>query len=238
MTDKQQGPTTRILILQAEPLLSIGLVTALRQQADFEVHVEGAANSGPSCPIHFDVVIADHGQGVPLAEAIRKGQAERRFRQARVLLITAKDRELDIRVAMEAGVYGYLPSNCPVAELHDCVRRLGAGSRYLSAGAAQRMADSLSYEALTLRESEVLGELARGKCNKLIAAELQISTGTVKAHLKSIYAKLQAASRTEAANIAQQRGLVGGGRVAPQPAPRSRARNGVHLLAEAQSAFG
>lgn len=238
MFNKHLGPGVRILVLQAEPLLAIGLAAALRQQPDFEVSLEGTAASGPAFALQFDVVIADHEQGVPLAEAIRKGRAERRFRQARVLLITAQDRELDIRQAMEAGVYGYLPTHCTVAELQDCVRRVAAGSRYLSAGAAQRMADSLSYEALTLRESEVLGELAQGKCNKLIAAELEISTGTVKAHLKSIYAKLQAASRTEAANIALERGLVGGGRAPAQPASRSRTRGSVHLLAEAQSAYG
>jgi DNA-binding NarL/FixJ family response regulator len=70
------------------------------------------------------------------------------------------------------------------------------------------MADSLTREALTAREAEVLDLLACGQCNKSIARQLDIAVGTVKAHVKAIMAKLDASSRTQAVSVAAQRGLV------------------------------
>ena len=73
---------------------------------------------------------------------------------------------------------------------------------------AQKMADSLTRDALTARESDVLHLLALGHCNKSIARDLAITVGTVKGHLRAIFSKLQASSRTEAVGIAARRGLV------------------------------
>jgi DNA-binding CsgD family transcriptional regulator len=74
--------------------------------------------------------------------------------------------------------------------------------------ASKRMADSLSHEALTERESDVLELLCDGLSNKLIARRLNLAVGTVKAHLRGILAKLEARSRTHAVLVAVERGLV------------------------------
>ena len=58
---------------------------------------------------------------------------------------------------------------------------------------------------------DVLCLVARGHSNKVVAQKLDISAGTVKAHMKAILGKLNASTRTEAASIAQQRGLIAGG---------------------------
>ena len=63
-------------------------------------------------------------------------------------------------------------------------------------------------EPLTAREREVLGLLGRGLSNKMIARDLQISEHTVKFHVSSIYAKLDAASRTEAVRLGARFGLI------------------------------
>jgi len=64
-------------------------------------------------------------------------------------------------------------------------------------------------DQLTAREDQVLQLLARGLCNKTIARQLGIAVGTVKTHVKGIMAKLDASSRTEAARIAAEKGIVG-----------------------------
>ena len=75
---------------------------------------------------------------------------------------------------------------------------------YLAAKVAQRV----SGEALSAREIEVLQRMAAGKSNKEIGAELFISEGTVKSHVKSIFTKLNVISRTEAVANATRRGLI------------------------------
>jgi len=71
-----------------------------------------------------------------------------------------------------------------------------------------KLAAGISSEALTGRELEVMSLLARGKSNKEIGANLYISETTVKSHLRSIFAKLNVLSRTEAITTASRRGLV------------------------------
>ena len=83
---------------------------------------------------------------------------------------------------------------------------------------AQRLGDSLSGEALTSREEEVLRLVVDGLCNKSIARCLDISVGTVKSHLKGIFDKLNVKSRTQALCAAERRGLLG-----PLPQPKEPA---------------
>lgn len=83
---------------------------------------------------------------------------------------------------------------------------------------AQRIAADFAREPLTTREEDVLQLLARGLCNKSIAGRLGIAVGTVKAHVKSIFGKLEASSRTEAASIATELGIIAIPGVAPREA--------------------
>jgi DNA-binding NarL/FixJ family response regulator len=144
------------------------------------------------------------------------------MKAARVLVMTTHDREHDIRRALEAGVHGYLLLGCPIQELIAGVRALARGSRYFCLAVAQRMAESLTREALTPREADVLRLLVRGQCNKSIARQLEIAVGTVKAHVKAIMGKLDASSRTEAASVAARRGLIDD----PLPDPSANTRHG------------
>jgi len=187
-----------VLVRHAEPLLAVGLVAALRQQPDFEVLVHGVDDLA-ACEA-VDVVVADYEAGLELAA---EGP-----RHARVMVVTLNSREQEIRVALQGGVHGYLLLGCGLDELAAGVRTVGLGSRYLCLAAAQRIAESMTREALTAREDDVLRLLALGHGNKAIARELGIAIGTVKAHMKGIMQKLDAASRTEAASIAVRRGLL------------------------------
>lgn len=195
-------PSQHILVGvdHGDPLVAVGLATVLSGQGDMEVGTPSCGRSERA----VQVVVADYERGVRWTERRTRGQAA-----PRVLIVTGNDREHDVRAALEAGVEGYLELACHLQELLDGVRQLARGSRYLSAMAAQRVAASMARSNLTEREQQVLRLVARGQSNKGVALALEISAGTVKAHMKAILSKLDAQTRTEAASIAMQRGLIG-----------------------------
>jgi DNA-binding NarL/FixJ family response regulator len=194
----------RIQVSHPEPLLALGLVAALRQHAGFEVSM-ACTHAGSSDEAWPDVVVTDYRGGVALA---REG-ARRAQRRSAIMVMTMYNREHDVKAAMEAGVHGYVLQGCSVEELVTGVGVLASGGRYFCLEVAQRIADSLTREPLTPRETDVLRLLALGQCNKSISRQLEITVGTVKGHLRAIFNKLQAASRTEAVGIATRRGLIG-----------------------------
>jgi DNA-binding NarL/FixJ family response regulator len=194
-----------VLVMHPDPILSAGLVAALRQHASFDVFVHGGDSLGGLDPT-VNVVIADYANAMRLAETRPVGLGFRG--DARILALTHNDRETDIRRAIEAGVHGYLLLGCPLDELLDGVNAVASGLRYMSLSVAQRMADSLTRASLTMRETEVLRLVATGQSNKAIARLLMIELGTVKSHMSAIMGKLGANSRTHAVRIATARGLV------------------------------
>lgn len=205
--DRHTPQRLNVLVTHAEPLLAVGLAAALRPQADIRVF---GHDDAPEAGEPIDVIVTDHATAMRLAAQARCHAVDRSLASARVMVVTVSDREQDVRLALQNGVHGYLLLGCPVDELVTGVRTLGRGGRYLCLAVAQRMAESLTREALTTREAEVLRLLARGQCNKAIARDLDIAVGTVKAHVTAIMGKLDANCRTQAASIAAQRGLVDG----------------------------
>ena len=197
---------SNVLVMQPDPILSAGLVAALRQQPTFEVFVHGVDNLGPEGP-RVDVVIADYGNAMRLTQPEARALHDS-LGNAKILAFTPNDREADVRRAIEAGVHGYLLFGGPLNELVDGVTAVASGLRYMSLSVAQRIADSLTRATLTSREIDVLSLAATGHPNKVIARELGIELGTVKSHMSTILAKLGASSRTQAARIAAARGLL------------------------------
>jgi two-component system NarL family response regulator len=198
-----------VIVTHAQPLLAAGLVASLRSQPDLDVLAHDAASgdeTGGARTDDADVVVTDYTQGIRLATQARRPGGARPA--PRVLVVTSHDREHEVRLALESGVHGYLLLGSPVEELTAGVRMLGQGRRYLGMEVSQRMADSLTRESLTGRETEVLRLLSRGLCNKSIASELVIGVGTVKAHVRGIMGKLDASSRTQVVSIAARRGLA------------------------------
>jgi DNA-binding NarL/FixJ family response regulator len=203
----------KIFVAHEDPLIAAGLTSTLCQQSDFEMIVNDENSHGPTCSAIWkqqvlDVVVVDYAAGLNMMRELRLNPQPNRFKTPKVLVVTRFEKESDIRAALELGVYGYLVMDCKLAELVDAVRALHRGSRHLGALAARRIAESMSYQALTHREAEVLRLVAKGCANKSIANELAIGLGTVKTHVKSILEKLHAKTRTEAASIASHRGLI------------------------------
>lgn len=210
-----------VFIDHREPLIAAGLTFLLADVPG--IVLLGRRESGllPAA----DVVITDHGRGLHLAPQLREGAgagALAMHLRPAVLVVSANDRENDIRLALAAGVLGVLHAQCSAEDLLRAVRAVAARGRYLCPAMTQRVADSLSHEPLTARETDVLRLLVQGDSNKAIALRLEIAVGTVKAHVKSIMEKLGAHTRTHAVSVATTRGLVADSAPAPVLARRPR----------------
>src|SRR5215471_9655796 len=130
------------------------------------------------------------------------------FPEARILMLTTFNGDVDIQRALKAGAYGYILKSTPRKELLDAIRKVHSGKRSVPPEVAAELAEHLSGEALSDRETEVLRHIAGGNRNKDIADKLFISEETVKVHVKHIMEKLGANDRTQAMAIAARRGII------------------------------
>jgi DNA-binding NarL/FixJ family response regulator len=152
----------------------------------------------------FDVIVADPRSGMAALNALPKQS----IRGARVAIVAGSDREWPIRTSLEHGAAAYVVLGESGDEIIHAVRTVYRGGFHVSTCIAARLAESLFGQRLTAREEEVLALVSDGLCNKLIAARLDISVGTVKTHLRSAFDKLCVHSRTEAIATVQRRGLL------------------------------
>jgi DNA-binding NarL/FixJ family response regulator len=151
-----------------------------------------------------EVIIADYEYGLNLAT----GSNGVNRSSARILVITEKTKEWDIRTALDVGVHGFLSQECGVDELVEAVTCLHEGRNYVSASIAEKAQRSLGRSRLTERERQVLQLVGQGYCNKLVARKLGIAEVTAKIHLQKLMEKLEATTRTHAVAIAMDIGLI------------------------------
>jgi DNA-binding NarL/FixJ family response regulator len=195
-----QPLSTAVHIMHADPIMTVGIHAVLADQPGLRVTTHLRQ---PEAQRVARVLVTDYDNGVALAR-----QAGAASQMPGVLVVTQFDKEWEVRLAMDAGVAGYLPQSCGPDELAHAVDLLVRGQRYLSESMTRSVADSLTREALTGRETDVLQLLAQGCCNKSIARKLGIGVGTVKTHVKGVMSKLDATARTHAVVVATQRGLI------------------------------
>jgi DNA-binding NarL/FixJ family response regulator len=200
----------RILVVDDHFIVRMGLVALINTEPNLKV--VGEADNGEQAIQRFeslrpDVVLMDlrmpGKSGHEATRHIRKLVAD-----ARVLMLSAFDGDGDIHAALEAGAHGYVLKSATGEELIPAIQAVAMGKRWIPRDVATRLKSRNSYEQLTVREIEVLNELARGLANKEIADTLKISEYTAKDHLKSILAKLRVADRTQAVTVALQRGII------------------------------
>ena len=201
--------TIKVQLLYGDALVAAGLSAILCHQRDVEVLVQPEAwPLDPTLLSQADVLVTDYENGLAVLAWARDHPRLRRTGAPPVLIVSQRDTESEIRHALEQGARGFLLLGCGIDELVAGVRALRAGIRHIAGKAAQRLADSVTREALTCREQAVLRLVVEGLGNKAIANRLDIAIGTVKSHLKSIFQKLDAATRTEVATMAERRGLL------------------------------
>ena len=200
----------RVLSVDDHPLLREGLAAVINSQPDMELVAQAAtgAQAIELCRTHRpDVTLMDlrlpDVSGIDAMIAIR---AE--FPDARIVMLTTFDGDVEIRRALAAGARGYVLKNLPPRELAQVIRDVHAGRKRVALDAAAKLAMHVGDETLTARERDVLRSVAEGNRNREVGAELRIAEETVKVHLKHIMEKLGARDRTEAVTIAVRRGIL------------------------------
>ena len=130
------------------------------------------------------------------------------FPEARIIMLTTFAGDVEIRRALEAGARAYILKSMPPDGLVGVIRQVHAGKRSIPSEIAAYLAEHYSDERLTMREVEILRQLADGNRNRDIAGKLFIAEETVKAHIKHIMEKLGASDRTQAVAIDVRRGII------------------------------
>lgn len=200
----------RILVADDHSVVREGLVSLIKRKADMTV-VGEASNGREAVDLwkkhRPDVALLDlrmpELEGVGAIKEIREVDEG-----ARIIVLTTFDGDEDIYRAIKAGAKAYLLKDTAREALMECIRKVHAGETCIAPALAAKLAERVSGEALSTRELEVLQRIAAGRSNKEIGAELFISEGTVKSHVKSIFSKLDVISRTEAVATATRRGLI------------------------------
>jgi DNA-binding NarL/FixJ family response regulator len=203
----------RVVVADDHPVVRDGLCAMLDTQPDIEVVGEattGAEAQALVASLRPHLVLMDlQMPELDGATATRRIRAE--HEDVQVLVLTTYDTDADISRAVEAGATGYLLKDARREELFEAVRLAAKGESVLSPAVAKRVLGKMrapAEEALSSREIEVLGAVARGLSNRAIARSLHISEATVKTHLLHVFAKLGVDDRTAAVTVALERGII------------------------------
>jgi len=210
LNDIESSGTIRVLCVDDHPLVRKGIASILANEPDMVLVAE--ANNGREAVSLFK----EHKPDVTLMDLrmpeIDGTSATRMIRQeapdARIIALTSYDGDQDIYRALEAGVRGYILKEMVHTEVVRAIRTVHSGKRLMPQEVAERLSEYFPQVALTPREVEVLGCVAKGMANKEIATRLGTASGTVKMHIQNILAKLGASDRTHAVTIAMERGIL------------------------------
>jgi DNA-binding NarL/FixJ family response regulator len=207
----------RVVLVDDHELVREGLSQLLSAAEDIDV-VATAADGEQAV-----ATVSEHGPDVVLMDLSMPGvdgmEATRRITDAdsdaRVVALTSFSDAPQVLGALDAGAVGYLLKDAAPEELRNGVRAAARGESPLSPKAARALvasrAEGQGPVQLSPRERDVLGCVAEGLPNKLIARRLEISEKTVKAHLTSVFQQIGVTDRTQAALWAQRNGLGGDG---------------------------
>jgi len=210
---------TRLLLVDDHKMLRDGLRRSLEEHG---FDVVGEADDGQegvrmALALHPDVVLMD--VTMPVLDGVEATRQLRLILPATQVVMLTMHADGDVMArAIQAGAIGYLVKDCSTEEVVAAVRLAASGESVLSPELASSMLSEVKKEArrgangegpvISVREEEVLQLIADGLSLPEVSAQLYISVKTVKNHLASIYAKLDARDRTQAVLRAVRMGII------------------------------
>jgi DNA-binding NarL/FixJ family response regulator len=215
----------RVLLVDDQSLLLMGFRLILEIEPGIEVcgeAADGATGVSMASALHPDVVLMDVRMpgmdGIAATAAITAADPA-----VKVLILTTFDLDQYVFAGLKAGASGFLLKDTPPADLVAAIRTVAAGDAVLAPTTTRRLIDQFTpllpgpgrqqdrdavLSQLTDRERAVFAELAAGRSNREIAAELHLADGTVKVHVGRILAKLRLRDRVQAVVFAYESGLI------------------------------
>lgn len=202
----------RVLIADDHDLLRDTLVLFLEAQGDIQVSTAAdlpAAHKRIADEERFDLILLDLNMPgmnglAGLKQTLTLGDGQR------VALLSGQATRDIAEQALDAGAAGFVPKTLPAKSMINAVKFMAMGEQYAPIDFMTAVDETAAHplaEKLTSRELQVLKGLTEGKSNKEIARDLDITEPTIKLHMKTLYRKLDAANRTQAALIAREAGL-------------------------------
>ena len=212
-----QTQPIRVLIVDDHAIVREGLRTLLSDES--EVEIVGEAEDGADAVakisiLNPDVVLMDialpEQNGIEAAGAVQRAGMKTKI----ILLTSTLGDDLRLQEALDAGVMGYLLKDVSKEDLLRAIESAHRGAPAFHPEVQKQLlrraaGDRFPHEDLTPRELDILKEIARGKSNKAIAFDLNLTEGTVKGYVSVVLSKLGVDDRTQAALYAVKHGLAG-----------------------------
>jgi DNA-binding NarL/FixJ family response regulator len=213
----------RTLVADDQEVVRAGFSALLDTQPDVAV-VASASDGAEAVRLSNehspDVVLMDVRMplldGIEATRQICGGDGDR----PRILILTTFDLDEYVYDALQAGASGFLLKDAPAETLFEAVRVIAGGEALLAPAVTRRLiaefarlrprpqAPPNGLDALTPRETEILGLIAEGLSNREIALRLVLSDETVKTHVSHVLRKLGLRDRAQAVVVAYESGLV------------------------------
>jgi len=203
----------KILVADDHGLFRLGLKAAIEQKVEGTevVEAEDAKSAMEIMEREKELKLALLDINIPGNEGLSfVFNAIERYPNLKVCVISGNEEPNVVNAVMEKGAIGFIPKSSANDVISSAVQIILAGGQYFPMDLLNKVtakADK-SLSRLTPRQLDVLKAMSEGQANKQIADQLHISVGTVKTHITAIFEELSVTNRTQAINVAREKGLI------------------------------